>query len=227
MWIQGLALTGLLTGVAAWLLRWRLLTTGVDEMGLLLPGRPLAVISWILTAGMVILVAVCLWKHRNVKISIGRSPLCEILRILVMLMAANLTWRLALLGKLTAIAAVATAVACVWGLLRGKKPLHPAIADIPAVLCFLLSLLCCYQVWSAEPETQRFFYPLLSLVCLMIATYSRSAIALGCGKSNVFLGTGLLGVFFSFAAGADPGYLVLFPALGLWMFAQLGLVTEE
>ena len=227
MWIQGLALTGVLAGIANWLLRWRLLAAGADEKGLLLPGQPLAIISWGLTAGVVALVAACLWKHRDVKISIGRSPLCEMLRVLMMLMAARLTWRLGLLGKLAAIAAAAAAVACIWGLLQGKKQPHPAIADIPAVLCFLLSLLCCYRMWSAEPEIQRYFYPLLSMVCLMFATYSRSALACGEGKAVIFLGAGLLGVYCAFAAGADPGYLVLFPVMGLWMFTQLGMVTEE
>lgn len=227
IWIQGLALTGVLAGIANWLLRWRLLAAGADEKGLLLPGQPLAIISWILTACVVALVAVCLWKHRNVKISVGRSPLCEALRLLAMVLAAYLFRGQSLLGKAAAVAALAAAAATLWTLLQGKKQPHPAVADIPTVLFFLLSLLCCYQVWSAEPEMQRYFYPLLSLVCLMIATYSRSALACGVGKTAAFLGTGLLGVYFGFSAGADPGYPVLFPLMGLWLFTQLGMVTEE
>lgn len=213
--------------MAAWLLRWRLLRTGADDKGLLTAGQPAAIISWILTACVVFLVAVCLWKHRKASVRISSSPLSEALRILVMVMAAYLFWDRSPLGKAAAVAAAVTAAACMWGLMQGKKQSHPAIADIPAVLFFLLSLLCCYRVWSAEPETQRYFYPLLSLVCLMMATYSRSAVALGLGKSGVFLGTGLLGVYFAFAAGADPGYLVLFPMMGVWMFVQLAAVTEE
>ena len=68
---------------------------------------------------------------------------------------------------------------------------------------------------------------LLALVCLMFATYARSAVALGIGKSLLFLGSGFLGVFFAFGAAADPGFAGMFLLLGLWLLLQLDTVTEE
>ncbi len=227
IWIPGLALTALFAGVAAWLLRWRLLATCVDEKGLLVAGSPLATVSWILTAGVVLLVAVCVWKHRQIKLVVRSSPASQVARLLAMVIGAMVFWNAAFPGKAATLAAVAAAVIAAWELLGGKNKVNPVIADIPAVLFFLLALLSCYQVWSAEPETQRYVYSLLAMVCMMMATYQRSAVLLGLGKGSIFLGAGYLGVYFAVAAGADPGFKMMFPVLGLWMFAQLGAVTEE
>ena len=146
---------------------------------------------------------------------------------LAMILAAVLFWDETILGRAVAVAAAVTAILSVWSLLGGKKPLAHAMADIPTVLFFILCLLCSYRTWSAEPEIQRYCYRLLALVCLMMAAYQRSAVWLGMGKGSLFLGTGILGVYFAFAAGADPGFTVLFLTLGVWMFAQLGAVTEK
>ena len=70
-------------------------------------------------------------------------------------------------------------------------------------------------------------FSLLALVCLMFATYFRSAAALGMEKCPLFLGCGFLGVYFSFAAAADPGFTGMFLAMGVWMLWQLGAVAEE
>ena len=112
-------------------------------------------------------------------------------------------------------------------LLLGKKQLSPAFADIPALLCYLLCLLALYRGWSSEPEVQRYAFSLLALVCLMFATYARSAVILGVGKCGLFLGAGFLGVYFAFGAAADPVFTGVFLAMGLWLLLQLDTVTEE
>ena len=227
IWIPGLSLTCALEGVAALLLRWRLLSTGVDEKGLLTAGQPLSIISWILT-GLVVLVTVAVvWKHRNGKITVHGSPVVTVARLLAMAAAAVLFRDGTLLGSATSLAAAATAVVSFVELFQSKKRLPPAVAGIPTVLFFMLCLLSCYRMWSAEPEVQRYCYRLLALVCLMMAAYQSSAVSLGMGKRAIFLGAGFLGVYFAFAASADPGFTVLFFALGVWMFAQLSAVTEE
>lgn len=227
IWIPGVSLSCALAGVAALLLRWRLLTTGVDDKGLLTAGQPLAMISWVLTGCVILLTVAFVWKHRNEKIAVHRSPVGTVARILAMAAAAVLFRDGTLLGSATSLAAAATAVVSVVELFQSKKRLSPAVAGIPTVLFFMLCMLSCYRVWSAEPEIQRYCYRLLALACLMMAAYQSSAISLGMGKSGLFLGAGFLGVYFAFAASADPGFTVLFLALGVWMFAQLGAVTEE
>lgn len=225
IWIPGAALTCALAGIIAWMLRWRLLSTGVDEKGLLTAGHPLALVSWILTACIIVLVVVCFWKRPG-PISVPGSPLGSLLRALAMGIGF-LFWQQNVLGKAATIAAAVTAVISLFSLADSKKKLPPVAADIPMLLFFLLCLLSRYQIWSAEPELQRYAFSLLALVCLMMATYQHSAIALGLAKGPFFLAFGCLGVYFAFAAGADPGFTALFLALGVWMLAELGTAKAE
>lgn len=224
--IPGAALTCALAGMMAWILRWRLLSTSVDEKGLLTAGHPLGIFSWILTACVIVLAVGCFWKRPG-RISVPGSPLGGLLRALAMSIACFLFLDQGILGKAAAVAAAVTAVLSLVSLLDSKKKLPAAAADIPMILFFLLCLLSRYQIWSAEPEIQRYFYQLLALVCLMLATYQRSAIALGLAKGPFFLASGCLGVYFAFAAGADPSFTVLFLALGVWMLAELGTAKTE
>ena len=227
VWIPPLALTCGLAGVAAGLLRWRLLSTGADHKGLLEAGHPLGILSWILTAAVVALVAGVLWKHWKAELTLRAAPGSEVARIVALALAALALWGHTRLESAAAIAAVVAAAAALVRLLLGKKQLSPAFADIPALLFYLLCLLALYRGWSSEPEVQRYAFSLLALVCLMFATYFRSAAALGMEKCPLFLGCGFLGVYFSFAAAADPGFAGMFLAMGVWMLWQLGAVAEE
>ena len=227
VWIPPLALTCGLAGVAAGLLRWRLLSTGADHKGLLEAGHPLGILSWILTAAVVVLVAGLLWKHRKAEFALRSAPGSEAVRMVAMAMAALALWGHTRLENAAAIVAVIAAAAALVRLLLGKKQLSPAFADIPALLFYLLCLLALYRGWSSEPEVQRYAFSLLALVCLMFATYFRSATALGMGKCLLFLGCGFLGVYFSFAAAADPGFTGMFLVMGVWMLWQLDTVAEE
>lgn len=213
-----------LAGLMSWILRWRLLSTGADAKGLLIPGGFAQVVSIIITGLVILTTAIALWQHRQVKIKVHGSPASTAIRILVFGVAAISFWQMSLLGKVAAIAAVAAAAVAAVGLLGKRVP--KAVEDIPAVLFFMLALLSCYRVWSAEPEIQRYFYRLTALVSLMLATYHRSAMAAGLSQGLWFLGANFLGIFFSFAAVADPGFSVLFLALGLWAMIQLATVRE-
>lgn len=224
--IPGSALICALTGLVTWMLRWRLLSTGVDERGLLTAGHPNSLITWVLTACMVALAVASFWKRPG-RISAHGSPLSSLLRALAMGIACFLFLDQGMLGKAAAAAAAVTAVLSLASLLDSKKKLPSAAVDIPMIIFFLLCLLSRYQIWSAEPEIQRYFYQLLALVCLMMATYQRSAILLGMAKGPFFLASGCLGVYFALAACADPGFTAMFLLLGAWMFAELCSAKAE
>ena len=162
VWIPPLALLSGLTGVAAWLLRWRLLSTGADQKGLLEAGHPLGIISWVLAAVMAALVAGVLWKHRKAKIALRNAPGSEAARILAMAMAAIALWGHSRLGSAAALAAAITALTALVRFLLRKKQLSPAVADIPALVFYILCLLALYRGWSGEPEVQRYAFSLLA-----------------------------------------------------------------
>lgn len=227
IWIPPLALLGGLAGIAVWLLRWRLLSTGVDHKGLLVQGNPLGIASWVLAAAAVVLVAAALWKHRKETFALRSAPGSEAFRVPALLIAAVSLWgQGTLIGKAAALAALLGAAAAFVRLVLRKKLITPAVADIPAVLFWVLLLITRYRGWSAETELQRYAFSLVAVVCLLFATFSRCSVELGLGKHRLFLGTGLLGVFFAFAASADPGFAGIFLPMGLWLMLQLDTVTE-
>lgn len=216
----GCAFLGLIT----WALRWRLLTTAVDEKGLLAAGHPLSAVCWILTALAVLLTVLCFRKEPKT-VCLAGGTVSGVLRAVAMIVACVLFWNSDLLGKVAALAAAVTAVVSLGSLVIKKIP--AAVLDIPMLVFFLLCLLSRYQVWSAEPELQRYCFALLALVCLMMATYQRSAVSLGMAKGRLFLGSGCLGVFFAFAAATDRGFAVLFLVLGTWMLTELASINTE
>ena len=83
-----MALFAGLAGIVAWVLRWRLLQTATEDTGLLTVGHPLAILSGVLTAAVVILTAVALWKHRKEKFVLRVTSGSEGFRALAMVMVA-------------------------------------------------------------------------------------------------------------------------------------------
>ena len=216
----GCAFLGLIT----WALRWRLLTTAVDEKGLLAAGHPLSAACWIITALAALLTVLC-FREEPKTVRLAGGAVSGVLRALAMIVACVLFWNSDFLGKTAALAAVVTAAVSLGSLVIKKIP--AAVLDIPMLVFFLLCLLSRYQAWSAEPEIQRYCFSLLALVFLMMATYQRSAVSLGMAKGRMLLCSGCLGVFFAFAAATDRGFAVLFLVLGAWMLTELASVNTE
>ena len=74
------------------------------------------------------------------------------------------------------------------------KDLHAdcTLHCVITVYLILRTMTSC-SIWSAEPQFQRYFFPLLACVFLMLASYYRTALALGVEHSKRY-------VFFSQAA---------------------------
>lgn len=49
-------------------------------------------------------------------------------------------------------------------------------------LCFMFYLISCYRTWSAEPETARYLFQLLAVVCAMLVFYQKAALHARTGK---------------------------------------------
>lgn len=225
--IPGLALACALAGTVAWMLRSWLLTAGVDEKGLLTAGHPGAILSGILTAAVAVLVAAALWYRRGGLRSSG-SPLSAALRALALGLGGVLLWKQGLLGKLAAISGTGAALLTLIAIPAGRKEKKLALpADFAVLLFFMLCLLSRYQSWSAEPESQRYVFSLLALVCMMLAVYQRSAMELEMAGGSFYWGTGCLGIYFAFAAAADPGFTAFFLLLGVWMLTELCTAKGE
>ena len=76
-------------------------------------------------------------------------------------------------GALAAVAAVGAVYVGLCRLRRG--PVHFTAYALFAV-CFMFYLISRYRVWSAEPETVRYLFQLLALVCAMLVFYQKAAL---------------------------------------------------
>ena len=78
-------------------------------------------------------------------------------------------------------------------LCRAKKFHADALLHCIITVYLILRTMTNCSVWSAEPQFQQYFFPLLACVFLMLASYYRAALALGLEHSKRY-------VFFSQAA---------------------------
>lgn len=76
-------------------------------------------------------------------------------------------------GALAAVAALGSVYVALCRLRRG--PVHYTAYALFAV-CFMFYLISRYRVWSAEPETVRYLFQLLALVCAMLVFYQKAAL---------------------------------------------------
>ena len=206
-------------GLRLWLLR-----TGQDAKGLLDPGHPGDILSWLLTAavGAVLLLS---GRHRTrCRFVPSRSrALGLVLSALgfgaaAWVLLGDAGFRLSLLTGLFALAGGICCLIMLADLCRKKKS-QPLIF-CPSVIFYMLFLVCSYQFFSGEPELQRCVFPLLAVVLLLVSAYRRAAIALDRRDRKLYLQLSRGAVFLSLAAIPGSRYGL---ALGLW---ALGLLLD-
>lgn len=82
-------------------------------------------------------------------------------------------------GILSALAAVGSVYV---GMCRVRRQRVHYCAYALFALCFMFYLISCYRVWSAEPETVRYLFKLLALVCAMLVFYQKAALHARTGR---------------------------------------------
>ena len=71
-------------------------------------------------------------------------------------------------------------------LCRAKKIHADALLHCIITVYLIFRTMVSCSVWSAEPQFQQYFFPLLACVFLMIASYYRAALALGFAHSKKY-----------------------------------------
>lgn len=226
---QNLSLLCACSGVVCFILRLWLLTGSVDEKGLLVTSHPGNILCWVLTGVITVLLILSLWgqKGRCIFPPQKWNALGMLLRALAFAILA--LWGFGnepLLCRLTAIAAIPSALCALfvaYNRTQGRRT-H-VLLSLPAVVCLVLLLLSRYQVWSAEPELQRYLFPLVSLVCIMMASYQHIAAQLGMGSSFIYLLFGCGGIYFCLGAAAGPDRPLFFLLMGMWLLMDIATMT--
>ena len=205
----------ILGGLAA-LSRNGLYQAGVDERGLLTPGRPEAIYLAVLTLAAVVLcfliqepektrpshVIPYSWFAMAMLWPQSLSPAASMKPLLIVSQAAG----------------AVLAAAMVYFAIRKKKPVFGLSAGL--CVCMILRLVASYQVWSRDPQIQDYIFALLACLCLTAFFYQQTALEAGLGSKIWRLRFAFLGCYLCFAASGGT------EINGFYSCAAFGLVTE-
>ncbi len=197
-----------------------LMTSGVDEKGLILTEHPAGLLSFVFTAVTLLVLLLCV---RKPKAPADLPPKLSALgcgAAAVGLFTVNLQELLRQQDTVTVLTCLAglAAVVCLlleaYALQKGKKTSYP----VHGCLCIYLMLhpVTQYRHWSAEPQLQVYFFQLLASVMLMAACYHRTALAARQGSRRWY-------IFFSQAAlyfcllSLNTENRLFYLSMGIWM----------
>lgn len=114
-----------------------------------------------------------------------------------------------------AVLATLSAAYVVWSRLHKKSAAYGVYA-VFAVL-FLFYLISRYRVWSSEPETARYAFKLLALVCMMLAFYQKAAILAHTCSYRAYHLWCSLSLVLSFTALPTTENPMLYLSAGIWL----------
>ena len=182
---------GLLGGI----LRIWLTEGGMDEKGLLIPGHPALILSFILAAGVMTLLFLGTRKlsaepgykqafPASMPDALGNVAAAAGVLIVSVKTLLSFQDTFMLLSGIVGLAAAAGMVYTGWCRLKQLRPSFLFHGIITAY--FMIHTVAQYRAWGADPQWQLYFFPLLSCIFLMLAGYQRTALDLSSGNCKFF-----------------------------------------
>lgn len=194
--LTNLPLLVLAAGLTGALARGVMYLLGKDETGLLAEGNPLLPVCWLLSAA----VALCLWlviRSQPVNNSYAANfPPNRRVMPAAILAAAGIAFTvlsdLNLLRTGLGLLCVPALVLIGKGRAAGKRPR----VYLYGVLCLFYAAhtICCYRLWSGNPQTADYSFTLFACACMILSAYQRTAFCARIGHRRPHL-------FFSLMAG--------------------------
>ena len=220
----------LILGLAALALRMGLYAVATDAKGLLVRNHPLALVLSVLTGLALALVAFFAWKQKetdcsetgfaeNMLAALGTVALGAGILVTVLLEGPVLSSNLVKVWWILGMAAPACLMLNAMLRLLGKRPLFLPLVAV--CLFFLVHIVTRYQLWSANPQMQDYFYALLGAMALMFFGFYEASQAADCGNPRLRLGMGLAAVYLCAAELARSACPALYLGGILWVLSQL------
>lgn len=203
-------------GIVGMLLQFWFFSVAPDSRNLM----PVWHIASILTL-MVIAVALVLIALSLRLIQFPKNPV--LIRAIGAVLAAVFTaisaWTLLrqqnyLTGVLAILAALSS-LYVVWARM-GKRRVFYGVYAVFA-LCYMFYLISRYRSWSAEPETLRYVYQLLALVCMMLVFYQKAALQARTGRFGAYHLWHSLATVLSLTAVPSAANPMLYLAGAIWL----------
>ena len=216
-------LSGLCAGLGflCLLLRQWLMGTGLDEKGLLLPGQPVEIFIWVITASVcVLLVWAFLSWEKHTTCLFPNEPLSAVATLFLasgyVIALLQLPKPLDLLGLINFVLG-AISVLCMalvaWGQFRGQR-MHPLLYCCN-ILFHLAFMLLQYPGWSREAQPQMYLFQLVGCAGMLVTVFCRAELAAGkiSGRNYAVFSRGAL--FFCIAAVAHCGQPLMYLCFAL------------
>lgn len=223
-----LPLAALTFGVITLLFRLWFLALGVDDRGLLPVGSIPDVLSWVMVALVMAILAAGTWNLKGAnKYSYNFSPsdiagiatalagisflITSVTELIVGADSISITS--AILGFLAA-ASLCFLGYCRW---KGRRPsmvFHGIVC-----LYLMLYLISHYRLWSSAPQLQSYGFELLAIVFVMLACYQRAAFDADRGNRRSYAFFSLAALYFSIATLPGCDNYGFFIGCAIWMAA--------
>ena len=231
---KGLRVQMLVLGIAALALRKMLYAAAVDVKGLLLRGQPLEIALTVLTLGVLIRMVLAVRQLKGTdhcenmdspNLAAAFGNVAAGAGILVTVLTAvpvsggylESAWRF--LGLAAPVCLLLAGVSRA----LGKKPFF--LLHVVTCLFFLVHIVTHYQLWSANPQLQDYFYDLGGIMLLMLFAYYQTAFDTDSGNRRMQLAAGLLAALWSFTAVSRTEFPLLYAACGIWALTDLCTLT--
>lgn len=200
-------------------LQYRFLHTAQDSYGLLVTWHPLAIATFGLLAVVLVLAIVSCPYVRAPRLSVPiRAAGAALGAVFSAVASGVLLHKGNYLSFVLCVLSTLSAVYILWAQLTRRKP-HYAAYSLFAV-CFMFYLISRYQVYSAEPETVRYAFKILALVCMMLVFYQQAAIQAGTGRFASYHIWRSLTLFLAFTAIPSSGNPMLYLSAAMWLLVD-------
>lgn len=215
-------------------LRLWLLSTGVDEKGLPVSGHPAIALLWLLCAVAAVAVILgCLPLVQANKYAFNFPPSLigaigeGILALGILAASIRALSELSdLLSAVTAIAGILSVPALIVCALHRRKGTQPRFVFHGLVCIFwILRLVSQYRIWSPEPQTVDYVFPLFANVFMLLSSYQRTIFDADQGNRRSHAVTHLAAAFFCcLSVIADKNWF-FYGTCALWALTDLCRLT--
>lgn len=210
-------------------------SSGVDAQGLLPERSPFLIALLLLSAGVMLLLFLgtrSLKDRRSYK-SLFPPSIPALVGCILGGIGMAIHSVTTLMDPVSGIATVAGALGCLSAVLLIFTGLFRYMALRPHYLfhgmitiALILHLIACYQQWNTLPQLQRFLFPLLASVFLMLTAYHRAALDGDCGSRRSFLFFSLSAGFFCALAVPGPDWY-FYLGMAVWSFTGICSLKQK
>lgn len=205
-----------------------LLVAGMDERHLLVPGHPLEIALWVLTAAFLVFAGFAVRTLGGKGDYAANFPQSTAVMGWNVFFAAGILWTVSqtpamegALGQIWRVLGVLAALGLAWaGYSRrlGKVPCFAA----HMVLCAFLTihLVTHYRTWSGDPQLQNYVFTLLGSVALVFFTYYHTAFDVGFCKRRLLMTAGLAAMYLCTVGMLDTPYTLLYVGAIPWVWSN-------